>query len=535
MSDPARGAGADRSPAPSRSIAAVEPVAAAAVARVVEVAGPAGRRLIRRIRWQLFGALTLANLLGVVIVVACIWWVLPGTPEADVSTTLLLANGLLGLAFLVLVVPAGVLWGEAWVRSGARWLQEERTPTDREVTAVLRWPGRLFLVHVTVWLLAAVVFSVANALVSIELLPRVAFTIVLAGLSTSGFAYVASERIIRPLATLALSLQTVDRPKLPGVVTRTTLGWMLGTAMPLAGLVITAIFALADDEATANELAVTMLVLASIGLVAGWWMTVLSARAVADPVSALRTGVSEIAAGNLDARVEVYDGSVLGLLQAGFNDMAEGLQERERLRDLYGRQVGEDVAQDALTRGVDLGGEQCEVAVLFVDVVGSTRIAAERPADEVVRLLNRFFGVVVDEVHERGGWINKFQGDATLAVFGAPAEVDDAAGRALATARALARRLPRDVPELSAGVGVAYGTAVAGHIGDERRFEFTVIGDPVNEAARLTELSKTFDPMVLASSAAVDAARVGERARWQSAGSAQLRGRIRATALFRPR
>src|SRR5690606_5783050 len=130
------------------------------------------------------------------------------------------------------------------------------------------------------------------------------------------------------------------------------------------------------------------------------------------------------------------------------------------------------------------------VAVLFVDVVGSTELAAARPAPEVVELLNRFFGVVVDEVHAHGGWINKFQGDATLAVFGAPVAVDDAAGRALAAARAVERRLPHEVPELQAGMGVAFGPVVAGNVGDERRFEFTVIGDPVNEAARLTELAK---------------------------------------------
>jgi len=499
-----------------------------------QLAGSEGKRLVRRIRRRLFVALALANLTGVAIVVACIWWVLPGSPDARISTKLLVANAVLGGAFLLVVIPLGVLWGEAWLRSGRRWLQEGRPPTEREVTAVLRSPGRLFMVHLTTWMLAAVVFTLANSLVQIELLPRVAFTIVLAGFTTSGFAYLASERIVRPLATAALSMRSVDKPRLPGVVTRTMLGWMLGTAIPLAGLVIVAIFALADDQATATELAVTMLVLSSVGLIFGWWMTVLGARAVADPVSSLRRGIAEIADGNLDARVEVYDGSVLGLLQAGFNDMAAGLQERERLRDLYRRQVGEDVADDALTRGYALGGEECEVAVLFVDVVGSTELALRLDPDDVVRLLNRFFGVVVDEVHERGGWINKFQGDATLAVFGAPAAMEDAAGRALATARAIARRLPVEVDELGAGIGVAFGRAVAGNVGDERRFEFTVIGDPVNEASRLTELSKSFDKMVLASADAVAAAGISERSRWKEAGSVQLRGRRRVTRLFQP-
>ena len=128
----------------------------------------------------------------------------------------------------------------------------------------------------------------------------------------------------------------------------------------------------------------------------------------------------------------VFDGSDLGLLQAGFNRMADGLREREQLRDLFGRHVGEDVARAALERGIELGGEELEVAVLFVDIVGSTALAAERPPQEVVALLNEFFGVVVEVVEDHGGWINKFEGDAALAVFGAPLPLDDAAGCALA-------------------------------------------------------------------------------------------------------
>jgi adenylate cyclase len=498
------------------------------------LSGREGARLVRNLRRKLFGSLALANLIGAAVVVACITWVLPGGSSDGASTGLLVANAILGGAFLLVVIPCAVVWGEAWLRSGRRWIQEGREPTERDVTAVLRAPVRLFLVHATSWLVAAFCFSLVNALFDVDLLARVAFTVTLGGLTTSAFAYLLGERITRPLATAALSIRTVEKPRLPGVVTRTMFGWILGTGVPLAGLAITAIFALAEGDATATELAVTMLVLAATGLIFGSWVTILGARAVADPVSSLRRGIGQVADGDLDARVEVYDGSVLGLLQAGFNDMASGLAERERLRDLYGRQVGEDVAADALARGFELGGQVRTVAVLFVDVVGSTEIAASEEPERVVALLNRFFGVVVDEVHAHGGWINKFQGDATLAVFGAPVEMDDPAGCALATARAVARRLPAEVGELAAGIGAAYGQTVAGHIGDERRFEFTVIGDPVNEAARLTELSKTYEPMVLASAEAIASAGAEERRCWTACGTAQLRGRSRATDLARP-
>jgi adenylate cyclase len=491
-------------------------------------------RMVRRIRRRLFFALAVANLIGVLVAVACILWVLPGGEVEDVGTVIAINATMVGI-YLVVVTPFAILWGEGWLRAGRRWISENRPPTEREVTAVLRAPMRLFIVHSTLWLAAAALFALLNAFLDWELVARVGFTVAFAGLTTAAMIYLLAERLTRPLAKAALSIHTVERPKLPGVTTRTVLGWGLGTGVPLTGLIVVGAFALIDPaDTTIASLSITMITLAGVGLVFGSWVALLGARAIAEPISGLRRAIADLGEGDLSARVEVSDGSVLGLLQSGFNDMAEGLEERERLQDLYQRQVGTDVALDALDRGTELGGRSCEVAVLFVDVVGSTQLASTMPAHQVVGLLNRFFGVVVDEVHANGGWINKFQGDATLAVFGAPVELSDAAGRALATARALARRLPDEVPELEAGVGVAYGPAVAGNVGDERRFEFTVIGDPVNEAARLTELAKSRTPMVLASADAIDAAGPDERRRWILEEEVHLRGRVRATHLAVP-
>jgi adenylate cyclase len=492
-----------------------------------------GPRLIRRVRIWLGLGLTLANLTGVVVVVACVTWVIPGPPVENLGRLVAL-NLLVAIVFCLVVVPSVLIWGEAWQQAGRRWLQEGRDPTPREVTAVLHAPFRIFTVHVTAWCLGAVAFTLLNALIDPEMLARVAFTILLGGLTTSAFTYLITEQVMRPVAARALSATAVDRPQLPGVVSRTMIAWALGSGVPLLGVVLTGIFGLVRPRATPTQLSITMIVLGGLGLLVGSWVVVLGARAVAAPLRDLRRVIRAVGDGDLQARAEVYDGSELGLLQAGFNEMATGLEERERLRDLYFRQVGEDVARDSLERGAALGGELCRAAVLFVDVVGSTSLAANRPANEVVDLLNRFFGVVVDEVHRHGGWINKFQGDATLAVFGVPASTGDPAGRALAAARGVARRLPDEVPELGAGVGVAYGPVVAANIGDERRFEFTVIGDPVNEASRLTELAKTYEPMVLASADALRAASIGEREYWRLDREVVLRGRDRPTRLATP-
>ena len=135
------------------------------------------------------------------------------------------------------------------------------------------------------------------------------------------------------------------------------------------------------------------------------------------------------------ARVAVvFDGTELGQLQRGFNSMAAGLRERERVRDLFGRHVGREVAALAEKERPELGGEDRYAAVVFVDIIGSTKLVTSRPAGEVVELLNRFFAVIVEEVDRHHGLVNKFEGDAVLAVFGAPVSLEHPEDESLAAA-----------------------------------------------------------------------------------------------------
>jgi adenylate cyclase len=202
---------------------------------------------------------------------------------------------------------------------------------------------------------------------------------------------------------------------------------------------------------------------------------------------------------------------------------------------LFGRHVGRDVAAAAEEQELELGGEERDVAVLFVDIIASTQMVGSKPPIEVVELLNKFFTVIVDEVDRQRGLLNKFEGDATLAIFGAPVRLERPAGNALAAARSIDTRLREEVPECPAGIGIAAGKVVAGNVGAHERYEYTVIGEPVNEAARLSEMAKETDGRVLASSAAVKAAGDGERGCWQFGDDVVLRGREEATRLATPR
>ncbi len=498
-----------------------------------------GRKLGARVRWLTMTAIVLANLGGAAVVICFALFVLP-KPDGVSGPDVTWSNLGLAFAYLAVAIAIGVGWGRRLVEGGrggiGGWLAEDRPPTPIEQRLVLRAPLRIMLVEAVLWGLAAVGFAVLNLFFSGLLALGVGLTVALGGVTTSAVAYLLTELALRPVASRALASGVPDRRGLPGVTARWLLAWALGTGVPIVGLGLVGIVALTSVEIDENVLAITAVTLSGIALVFGALAALLAAYATVHPIGSIRRGLAEVQRGDFDVRLGVWDSTEVGLLQAGFNEMAAGLRERERIRDLFGRQVGRDVARQALAAGeVDLGGVESEVAVLFVDVVGSTELAATRPPREVVDLLNRFFGEVVAVVERNGGWINKFEGDAALAIFGAPAPLDDADGRALRAARELDERLRAAVPELAAGVGVASGVVVAGHIGAEQRFEYTVIGDPVNEAARLTELAKGRDTRVLASSRLVERAGGDESARWERGAQVELRGRGVATTVASPR
>jgi adenylate cyclase len=363
----------------------------------------------------------------------------------------------------------------------------------------------------------------------------VAATIWLGGETMCALIYLASERILRPVTARALAVRPTDETVAPGVRGRLTMAWALGTGVPLLGVLVVATVGLTKSGVGTEYVAAAVVFLGALATFAGLLATLFAAKAIADPLTSVREGLEKIEEGDLEVRVPVDDGSEVGLLQAGFNRMAEGLCERERIRDMFGRQVGEEVARAALLEGTRLGGEEREVGALFVDLVGSTSMAMAMPPTEVVRLLNRFFRVVVEVVEAEGGLVSKFEGDAALCVFGAPVPREDPAGDALRAARALAERLSRDVPETDFGIGISAGIAVAGNVGAEHRFEYTVIGDPVNEAARLSELAKQRPERVLASEVALTRATDSESDSWSVTDSTVLRGRSVATSVAHPR
>ena len=282
----------------------------------------------------------------------------------------------------------------------------------------------------------------------------------------------------------ALSHDPPDRPLVPGLTARALLTWTLGSAVPVGGLIVVAVFTLAGREVSTDRLAVTIVGLGGITITVGLLTTVLAARATTAAVQSGRQRPRPPGRGrrpggpgwgcSTHRRWVCSKPGSTGWPKASASGNGSGTCSAARSASTWPAPIA---------RRRRLGGEVREVGVVFVDVVGSTTLAA--PALEPGSwVLNRFFAVVVDVVEQHGGFVNKFEGDAALAVFGAPVALDDPAGAALGAARDLAGRLAREVQEITAGIGASFGGAVAGNVGAEQRYEYTVIGDPVNEAAR---------------------------------------------------
>jgi len=448
----------------------------------------------------------------------------PGFQVSDVITL---------VVYLGISLPAFRLGAGCLAKGPTAWLTEERTPTYAEQRRTLALPQLFAALSMMGWVGAALLWSVLTAIAHpFSYTLRVALSILLGGLTTSALVYLLAEWSLRPIVALALAGHVPERTGAPGVRTKLIASWAVGADVFLLMIGLTFLGRPADEPPSST--AVWFIV--GAGLVAGTLVVFVAARSLADPLRALRVAVSRVQRGDLDVAVPVDDGGEVGLLQAGFNQMVVGLRERNSLQDLFGRHVGEDVARQALKNGVALGGERREVGVLFIDVIGSTQLAQRQPPDRVVELLNQFFGAIVRVVAAEGGWVNKFEGDGALCVFGAPIPLDDFAVRTLRAARTIRRELLALAavhPELDAAIGVSAGTVVAGNVGAEQRYEYTVIGTPVNEAARLTDEAKARFSRVLASEEAIARAG-GEASAWMVVDEMHLRGHSEPVLVYEP-
>jgi adenylate cyclase len=395
------------------------------------------------------------------------------------------------------------------------------------------------------WVLATIVWGVAWPLIDGTFVPgqavRQAVGTLLAGsLAVATIFFLVEHRWRQALPSMFPEGGVTDVPDAPRLSVRARLLviFLLIGVIPIFMLGIMAVNhakgVLADParaDAIVRNLLMGIVFLWVIGVLASIRLAWFVSRSVAEPLGTLERGMAEVERGHLDTRCPVVTTDEIGRVTEGFNRMVRGLQEREALRETFGKYVSQEIRDEILAGRVALEGQLREATILFADLRDfTTWVEASDPRD-VVRDLNAYFTEMEAAIREQGGLVLQYIGDEIEAVFGAPVEKPDHAGAAVRAALEMRRRLAAwnaararaGKPALRNGIGVHTGTVIAGNIGSSERLSYALVGDPVNTASRIQGLTKELGADVLVSG--TTRARMGDEIPLRAFPAVKVKGR----------
>jgi class 3 adenylate cyclase len=260
------------------------------------------------------------------------------------------------------------------------------------------------------------------------------------------------------------------------------------------------LFSTDEQERLLSGIRNVLLGFAFLGFVFSLFLSHVLADGLNAPVLRLREAARRIGGGDFSARVAIRSRDEIGQLGAAFNQMAEGLELKERYKAVLSKVADPRVAERLMQGRINLGGETVRATVLFCDVRGFTRMSEGMDPHEVIAIINAHMTAMTEIVHAYGGVVDKFVGDEIMALFGVPVPVDDDAGQAFRCAREMVARCRETNrhrnPPIEIGIGIAHGEMVAGCMGSEDRLNYTVLGDRVNLASRLCAQAKPMEIVV---------------------------------------
>jgi adenylate cyclase len=283
-----------------------------------------------------------------------------------------------------------------------------------------------------------------------------------------------------------------------------------------------------------DELIAGVALMLALGLGIAWS----AAKSHARPLQRLEEVAHAIERGDLTQKAHLEGRDAFARLGAAIDSMTKGLQERDHVKDVFGKYIAKQAAERLLKGPLDLGGEAKNVTILFSDIRGFTSIAETMTPEQVVSFLNAYFSEMVDAVMEQGGVLDKFLGDGLMAVFGSFGDQPDHARRAVLTglrmkallAKINGERAVHGKPPFDIGIGIHTGEVVVGNIGSKQRLEFTHIGDGVNTASRVQALNKEYHTTMLVTGATYEALDGSFMVR--PVGEVTLRGKTKALPIY---
>lgn len=280
-------------------------------------------------------------------------------------------------------------------------------------------------------------------------------------------------------------------------------------------------------------------------LSAAFFLVFLFSLTISSPLEKLVQLIELVSKGNFDvnasSQVQTLFKDEVGELALAFDHMTEGLKERDKVKSLFSKFHGSSVTDDLMQGEVGLGGQKKDVVVFFSDIRGFTAFSEKRSPEEVVEMLNEYFAVMVKIINEQGGVVDKFIGDAIMAIWGAPKSTDNDAKMAIMACLKMRRglddlnkrRIARGQAPIMIGMGLHAGPAISGTIGSDERMEYTVIGNTVNTASRIEASTKAFGADLLVTDDVL--AHVGDDFNVEYAGSAEVKGRSEAIKMYKVR
>lgn len=264
-------------------------------------------------------------------------------------------------------------------------------------------------------------------------------------------------------------------------------------------------------------------------------------RSIQAPLKELVSKMEKVASGDLTIRTSVMCDDEIGQLKSHFNSMVAGLAEREKIKQTFGKYVSPEIARKLLEESeINPDGETLSATVLFSDIRDFTSFSEKMEPAVLVRFLNEYFSYVTGPIFRNHGIVNKFIGDAVMAVFiptlGSRSHADDAVLCAVSMRERLREfnSSRKGLPPVRAGIGIHTGTLTAGNIGTEERVEYTVIGDTVNAASRIEGETKNLGCDILVSRATMEAVSdaVRDGVVFESRGPVSVKGKNEALELF---
>lgn len=269
-----------------------------------------------------------------------------------------------------------------------------------------------------------------------------------------------------------------------------------------------------DSQSRGLQVAVSLALLLGLAaaLIAAW----LGARGVSDPLKALAAAVRRIGKGEFEVRVAPGGSDEVGEVSRAVNEMAEGLKQGAFVKDTFKRYLSASVVEQIIKdpSKLKLGGEERELTVFFSDMSGFTEMSERLEPQKLVELINEYLSAMTDSIFLQEGTLDKYEGDAVMAFWGAPIAQEDHARRACWAALDNRSRLKelckswaeRGLPEFDIRIGINTGRMIVGNVGSNARMEYTVLGDAVNTGSRLEQLNKLYGTHILISEATKEAA-----------------------------